>query len=66
LKFVKIGKAKSMAVKGVTSGVQLQRKAYETFQNIKEDAMDMVHDAAENGDLYGVGDATDMNGKHER
>ena len=55
-----------MAVKGVTSGVQLQRKAYETFQNIKEDAMDMVHDAAENGDLYGVGDATDMNGKHER
>ncbi|MCL2619097.1 MAG: DUF1490 domain-containing protein [Defluviitaleaceae bacterium] len=43
--FVKSGKAKNVAVKGIAGGIQLQKKAYETFQNIKEEAADVVHDA---------------------
>ena len=42
---VKSGKAKKLAVKSVAAGMQIQSKAYETFQNIKEEAMDIVHDA---------------------
>jgi len=42
---IKSGKAKRFAVKGVACGMQIQSKAYETFQNIKEEATDVVHDA---------------------
>ena len=42
---IKSGKAKRLVVKSMATGLQIQRKAHETFQNIKEEAMDIVHDA---------------------
>jgi len=42
---IKSGKAKRLAVKGLAASIQVQRKAHETFQNIKEEAVDIVHDA---------------------
>jgi len=44
---IKSGKAKKIAVKSMATGIQLQRKVHETFQNIKEEAVDIVHDADE-------------------
>ena len=46
-KAVKSGKARELGVKGLAAGMVLQKKAQEAFINMKEDATDMCHDAAE-------------------
>ncbi|MCL2839177.1 MAG: DUF1490 domain-containing protein [Defluviitaleaceae bacterium] len=43
---IKSGKARKCAVKGLATGMKLQKEAYENFQNIKEDAADMMIEAA--------------------
>jgi len=43
---VKSGKAKNIAVKGLAAGMKFQKQAHESFQNIKEEATDMMIEAA--------------------
>lgn len=46
-KFIKSKTARKLAVEGMAAGMKLQKDALETFHNIKEEATDMLHDAAE-------------------
>jgi hypothetical protein len=52
-KVAKNGKTYKMCVKGLAAGMDLQKRALETFQNMKEDAEDLLsaenNDVAENG-----------------
>ena len=43
---VKSGKARKWCVQGMASGILLQRQALEAFQNIKDEATDICHDAS--------------------
>jgi len=43
---VKSGKARQACVKGLATGMQIQKKALVTFKNIQEEAVDLCHDAA--------------------
>ncbi|MCL2225435.1 MAG: DUF1490 domain-containing protein [Defluviitaleaceae bacterium] len=50
-KAVKSGKPYKLAVKGLAAGIDMQKRAMETFQNMKEDAEDILQEenATENG-----------------
>ena len=41
---------RELCVKGVAYGMRLQKDAQETFQNIKEEAADICHDAQNTDD----------------
>ena len=42
---VKSGVARKFCVKGLAAGIKLQKRALESFQNVKEEAADMCLDA---------------------
>jgi hypothetical protein len=44
-KAIKSDTARNLCVKGMAAGMKLQRNAREAFQNMKEEAVDMVLDA---------------------
>ena len=43
---LKSGKARKACVMGLAAGMKLQKQAQEAFVNIKEEAVDICHDAA--------------------
>ena len=45
IKFLKSECCRKMCVKGLAQGMRLQKEATEAFQNMKEDAADICHDA---------------------
>jgi len=46
-KAVKSKKVRELGVKGLATGMKLQKQAQETFHNMKEEATDMYVDAAQ-------------------
>lgn len=50
VKALKSSKTREACVKGLAKGMQLQKDAQETFQNMKEDAADICHDAKQQAD----------------
>lgn len=47
---VKSDKTRKVCVKGLAKGMKLQKDAQEVFQNMKEDASDICHDAKQQAD----------------
>lgn len=45
VKALKSNKTRAACVKGLAKGMQLQKDAQESFQNMKEDAADICYDA---------------------
>jgi len=50
VKTFKSDKARDLCVKGLAKGMKLQKDAQEAFQNVKEDATDLCHDAKQQAD----------------
>ena len=49
-KALKSNTARNLCVRGMAAGMKLQNDAREAFQNMKEEAADMYHDAAKLAD----------------
>lgn len=50
VKALKSEKTRELCVKGLAKGMKLQKDAQEVYQNMKEDASDLCHEAREEAD----------------